>query len=623
MSLWEAFRLDHEESSFAVTTSKRRRRNPSARNEKPSTLQKSKRGGPKVSPRNQYSETDPTPSWIHAYLQVQGGLSSGVHRQLQQKQQWGHRLAQERLFQTKNDRFIDGTNVVYRQREDWSKEQGYVACTMLNVDRVVGWDRSGALDIVRMPSRPKDNTTTKSRPMGTAIVNAWDLKVPEHYGIPKLYPFLAGDALAVGCGNSYHILTNGAARSWAERKDLPRATHTYNDNFAAYVLSGPRRKYERNLQKSEYALRAMIQTHTSAVDLATATTTPSLDYETFLSILPGWNSTTIIDPERAKLPSSPYVPSTQKPISQATQWDFMETGSSLLAARVDPQQDAFWMQLIDDRAPPHRPSVGISRSVPPRYCDEHITAIAFVSSNCLATAHVTCPSSSSSMATPVNINHTKPQMKSSVKIWDIRMASSLTFQNKNNENDPAGMQTVSIPSFPHNMAIGMNPEATKSWPRQNKEQSKPQQNDDSIITDLSSCRKGTLVVTAHSSHLQRVDHYLLHLGSLAWEHIHQHADKRESLYAVAGNHTVLACVAGPASEIQLVDIAARSGGRKSHRNWKNNEQESAQSCRTLPVPLKDRLGLETELSCLAVNRDGSAVVGGSMDGDLFVWRADS
>ena len=36
--------------------------------------------------------------------------------------------------------------------------------------------------------------------------------------------------------------------------------------------------------------------------------------------------------------------------------------------------------------------------------------------------------------------------------------------------------------------------------------------------------------------------------------------------------------------------------------------------------VQDRHGLDTQLSCLALNDSGTAIVGGSSDGDLFVWR---
>uniref|UniRef100_A0A7S4AG04 Uncharacterized protein n=2 Tax=Pseudo-nitzschia australis TaxID=44445 RepID=A0A7S4AG04_9STRA len=36
--------------------------------------------------------------------------------------------------------------------------------------------------------------------------------------------------------------------------------------------------------------------------------------------------------------------------------------------------------------------------------------------------------------------------------------------------------------------------------------------------------------------------------------------------------------------------------------------------------LTDRYGIETELSCIAMNSNGTALLGGSTDGDLFVWR---
>jgi hypothetical protein len=36
--------------------------------------------------------------------------------------------------------------------------------------------------------------------------------------------------------------------------------------------------------------------------------------------------------------------------------------------------------------------------------------------------------------------------------------------------------------------------------------------------------------------------------------------------------------------------------------------------------LVDRYGVETELACVAMNANGTSILGGSVDGDLFVWR---
>ena len=40
----------------------------------------------------------------------------------------------------------------------------------------------------------------------------------------------------------------------------------------------------------------------------------------------------------------------------------------------------------------------------------------------------------------------------------------------------------------------------------------------------------------------------------------------------------------------------------------------------LEPALVDRYGVETELSCVAMNANGTSILGGSTDGDLFVWR---
>jgi hypothetical protein len=229
------------------------------------------------------------------------------------------------------------------------------------------------------------------------------------------------------------------------------------------------------------------------------------------------------------------------------------------------------------------------------------------------------------MATPVNGTQRGQKTETCVKLWDIRKASSLVARDQ--ENDSALLDILSLPAFPCDTAIGIDHEAEVPF------RGEYDGRQDAFITALSSSGNGTVMVTAQTS--QVADHSLLHLGRLDWTRIHRQHDNQESLlYSVAGNHGVLACVESP-DAITLIDVVPstapdarvpsglKSSSNKRHFDGSTNKgEETASQNRRLSAILKDRLGLDTEFSCLAMNADGSAIVGGSTDGDLFVWRSD-
>jgi hypothetical protein len=95
------------------------------------------------------------------------------------------------------------------------------------------------------------------------------------------------------------------------------------------------------------------------------------------------------------------------------------------------------------------------------------------------------------------------------------------------------------------------------------------------------------------------------------------------VYGIAGSHNYMTCLgegelSSPSILIyNLRETPSRSCGHK--RRIDDVPRDDSWSSRIDPM-LKDRHGLETQLSCIALNRGGTAIVGGSRDGDLFVWR---
>ena len=55
------------------------------------------------------------------------------------------------------------------------------------------------------------------------------------------------------------------------------------------------------------------------------------------------------------------------------------------------------------------------------------------------------------------------------------------------------------------------------------------------------------------------------------------------------------------------------------RLYREQREDASWSYQT-DASLTDRYGVKTELSCIAMNSNGTALLGGTTDGDLFVWR---
>ena len=201
---------------------------------------------------------------------------------------------------------------------------------------------------------------------------------------------------------------------------------------------------------------------------------------------------------------------------------------------------------------------------------------------------------------------------------------------------------------------------------------------DYIITNLSantrdpscgsnnngSTRGGSLMVTAQSrTKSTRIEHCLLNLSSfqmtrkvfqtnssLGCQPIHAVASSRNLLATCSnrsninnpsGNNDVNAGCrsAGASTGIFIYDMneppttssMSFFGSGSSHDDTTSlmtsqyysphrQQREDPTWSFRMDASLTDRYGMETELSCIAMNANGTALLGGSTDGDLFVWR---
>mmetsp|Transcript_41635 Transcript_41635/g.99791 ORF Transcript_41635/g.99791 Transcript_41635/m.99791 type:complete len:453 (-) Transcript_41635:115-1473(-) len=308
--------------------------------------------------------------------------------------------------------------------------------------------------------------------------------------------------------------------------------------------------------------------------------------------------------------------------------------------------------------------------------EEHITSVAVVSDICLATSHISCPSYGMTPAHEIfdrDLPYCGTGMESCIKLWDLRMmscsssASSCARQQhpittipfnssstRTTEQEHYQQSALQLPSFPDFDAYGVEPVETingrlssKGSLRFKDRASRPYTiksgktysgvgdnsnritpsgdsgGCDYVITELTamkqsgscsygSTRCGNLLITCTSrSRSSQVEHHNLDLGrmevtgrpvtqtnqTLAWHPVFAIDDS-------GGHSDSMLCYSRlPSSSYLDVFNTLDDGDGPSSR---------------LDLHLTDRYGTETDLSCLSMN--STAIVGGSADGDLFVWR---
>ena len=522
----------------------------------------------------------------------------------------GEACARERIIKSqKVDCYSDGTTVVHRREEDWSSQQSYVSCIFLDDhDTVLASDASGKIDLIKLPPY---GSSEKPRTLGSRLVSQLEVLPPDDQrSRVKIKSIKGGRAFVVGlpCGNHY-IFSCERDFDWSKKQTLSPTlfTQRHTSSFikGAWTIRGPRRRYYRERESATLSLSHLVQSENLLYH----------DLHVF-SEIDDWNSEKAARNRRSK--------------GNQARWDFRETASGLLSAHVDAEQDCFWLRLLDDRTHNSRPVVCVdraSRDKPP-IVEEHITACAFASEFCLATSHVWFGTTSpqQSFETSCDDFEKVGDTNTCVKLWDIRMLSS-------KRTKP--LDTIQLPVFPNDQAFAMNSSTevnTMTSERGDYVIGREQGNSDYFVTNLAtSDNNATLIITSKAWNGFETQHHVLDLGRLEVKRkVFQKHDKDLcSVYGFASIHNYMACLSrkGTNSSILLYDLneskksrgTKRSLSRMDNANSLVGAEDVTWSSRIDPV-LKDGNGLPTQLSCMALNRSGCAVLGGSVDGDLFVWR---
>jgi hypothetical protein len=316
--------------------------------------------------------------------------------------------------------------------------------------------------------------------------------------------------------------------------------------------------------------------------------------------------------------------------------------------------------------------------------EEHVTACTFLSDVCVATAHISCPNYGLTPAREFfdrDLPYSGHGMETCVKLWDLRMLSSSTDSRSTRPAHiistpifPEADAAVMDPA--ESIQTKLTRKGTLSLSKSvadNKQDLSSSGGSDFVITNLSglggdggrggnngSTNMGSLLVTVQSrTRSTKIEHHRLDLGTRRVTRKICQSNQNlgcHPIYAVAKSHEFMVCCTkgggnsrGASStactrlgiynlnEKPESSLSSSSRGRKrlieghtldpstvSVPSYAHPHQATAKDDPSwsflLQPNLVDRYGVETDLCCVAMNANGTSILGGSIDGDLFVWR---
>lgn len=486
------------------------------------------------------------------------------------------RVAQKRMFHTNShDVAADGTNVVHRSGQaDYSYEfQDYTQVEFLNQHEVVlAGDSKGSIDIIRLPRYcpPDDDNDEQEqhRPLGTMVagkVEMNDTATDVASGSYRLKSLNEGHAFVAGYSSGTFALyateqSSSSIRQIATR-DVVQQTGLDSLALRGNTFGSPNtgRNYEYYLQ----SLCRMFQT--------CGVSQGELLVERIACVFP------------RKVESC---------------WDFRETPSGLLAVFVDFTTNSF--TLFDERMSQgysHRSVVLVDRES--KNDPGHMVSTCFVSDHCLATLHLWMRPCETKSTTAVNI-------------WDIRMTNKST-------------PVAKTPLPPHPRLNGehtMTADSTMELDNQISWSNIPAQ------VRLTPSDNGYIMASVVSQK-SGVESYLLDPTRASIVKHYCTPSSVNAIHAVAPTLGCLACYDIPS--LSLYDLSMKEDADECHRNNRglkrsrdsetsSEEMNHKHLIGTMTPTIQDVEGIRSRLQCLTFNETGTSLVGGTDDGDLFLWR---
>jgi hypothetical protein len=494
----------------------------------------------------------------------------------------------------------------------------YVSCAFLNDgDKILAADRAGTVDILQLPEphRPQQEENTCDPDVLGSVYNVGvhaKPHVPSNYF--KLQRLDGGHAFVMGLPSgecrifATEQLDKGPIVSYCDQTLKPAPVAQFAGSFVTDIwrILPPPRKYQRHDDLTLWKQYRDPTTAMHAVDV--------------LHEIPFWNN---VDGAGAGGFSSKVNHAVG-----AAQWDFRETSArTFLAVHVQLHGDALGLSCIDPRtsstanstgtcSSPSRPSHKVCLAHVPTafaHADTQVVAACFVSDHHVAVASQFAPQASPRSTAPPS-PPTSLAEQSVVAIWDLRYFAK-------------PKKTLSFPS--HRVYDYDQSTAVASVvlpPGQRVRQ-----------LSASRTRPGRLLVTIKNTD-GCTEHGLwqdpLRNTALTTVIANGCSEFRKPILAIDDACDVVACYE-QGTAVSLYDLSQQPSryqsvatstcqshglsGRKKKRTYRGEARPDTIPPQRIETTLCDRYGLNTDLSCMAWNPSGTILVGGSCDGDLFVW----
>jgi hypothetical protein len=552
--------------------------------------------------------------------ETQSCTSIQSHRRNRQRQ-CGRRIARQRLIRSAT------AEAVARCESRYMIEQNaYSSVIFLNQhDIILGADQAGRIDVVRLP-----RYGSEEHGLGTKLASKVDIRPPcEKSTVVKLKSLQNGEAFAVGLSTGeFRVFATEHASSWREEQRQPVQQRNMPEpriQLHGWRFLGPRRRYHRNGVDSTRSLLHMLDSHQGNPQLYN------------MAQVMDWNENDRqLRTTNTWLEHMDFLPGRHPSCNDDARWDFRETPNRLQAAFVDQERDCFSIRFLDNRTK-HcfgRPNLIIDTESKDnaRSCQEDVSSVCFVSANYLATSHVWKKASD---LDPSN----------AVKLWDVRMMSVRRSGKPVVENV--------LPSYPLDSVSRARADSTWLTKVSAGETGDchllPLSSDTNIdwgcpfsVTRLTSSSDGvgTIMVTLQTTNTgqQTIENMIFDPSAGKVIHRHRSAQAAQpnntsSVFTVSPSHDLFASYQvgnhSGNSKLAFYDFTpgneqtqtTKMSRKRSKDDLVRNEEDGNPGYLGEISPnVSDRDGIPSRLTALAFNDTSTSLVGGTLDGDLFVWR---
>lgn len=614
-------------------------------------------------------------SSVHYYSVHHDHTTNNNKKSIQHKKNIAKRIACKRLLSNNNNNnsyYYKPNDAVYRNQSGIS----YKTCTFLgDADIIVVLDTNDCLDIIRIPPmigcrynggqtrnnnnehdkennliHRMDNMNIRSNPAAlcTNIKISSQMKGDSCNKIQHIDNdiFVVGmDSGAMNIYTTERLFTSSS--SSFSKKETSMFQKSTNHDFFSYIYhqAGPTRRYQRD---NKYSLPYQLNHHKNSYHITTELT------EIFDSNVCERSYATSIGFNRCS----------------NSCWDFRVNSNNIVnAVHVSRYGDAFYLMTpdmrkcnsIDGTKKPNSSSVCV---------DMDSNGQSILSGVCFVSDHMIATSTSVN-----NQNNGLFTSSSIIKLWDVRFMNNRLLMKCNNREC---VSEFKLSTYPDDFVFGMK--SLSDW--MVLEPTKPASSDnsknkfgkDNSISELQSTHsvqgqrlnkrplihsitpfddEGNILVTLGGSSNQEcmiidpIRQKVLFKNNTksSTDDVHSYPTtgiKKESSTPMAINKSqgIIAFYGGSShqqlSSKKTISLIQPKYGSQHHRRHNNNnsfgnnnmiprgqkrkiDSTSETTNNDIRLDMKDRYGLQTDLSYIAFNESGTKLAGVSFDGDIFVW----